>query len=157
MSTRDPVEIQNKYARSMAHSGSFYAAVVWCVIHFICLAATVAVCLHYIYEPNSSYIKNISPLVVILGTITASVVTFIIAFIKRRLARCPLCKGTPLLNTGALPHANAFCIPPLNHGYTAVISVIVSQKFCCMYCGTKFDLLKPSSSRRRASADARER
>jgi hypothetical protein len=75
---------------------------------------------------------------------------WIIAFFKRRAAHCPLCKGTPLLNSGARPHAKARRFYPFNHGMTATLSIIATQRFCCMYCGSDFDLLKTPSHRREA-------
>ena len=66
---------------------------------------------------------------------------------SRRSARCPLCKGTPYLNTGALTHRNATRLFPLNHGTSALLSSLITQRFRCMYCGTRFDLLKRRSSR----------
>lgn len=154
MGTSDPVEVQNKHPRSIAHSGVFYIAIVWFLLHLICLLLTLAIFALYIFEPENSYLKNYRPHVVILSSVATSLITFIIAYIKRRSARCPLCKGTPLVNTWARPHSNAFSIPPLNHGYTAMLSITLTQKFCCMYCGTKFDLLKPTGQKRRRSSTA---
>lgn len=90
------------------------------------------------------FVQEQSPLTVnlIVAGIGLSIITWIIAFFKRRRALCPLCKGTPLINSGARPHAKARRIYPLNHGISATLSIIATQKFCCMYCGSDFDLLK---------------
>lgn len=72
-------------------------------------------------------------------------ISWFFAFFKRRNTHCPLCKGTPLINSGALTHRKAVRWFPLNHGVTAILSIIVSHKFRCMYCGTLFDLLKTPS------------
>ncbi|MGL4400565.1 MAG: hypothetical protein ACRCXD_11900, partial [Luteolibacter sp.] len=90
--------------------------------------------------------------VVLLG-VGVCVFLWIIAFFKRRTALCPLCRGTPLLNSGALPHSKARRLYPLSHGMTATLSIIATQRFCCMYCGSDFDLLKTPSHRRGDEAD----
>ena len=80
---------------------------------------------------------------ILLGGLIFSGFAWLAAFFKRRSTLCPLCKGTPLLNGGALPHVRAWRIWPFNHGTTATLSIIACQKFRCMYCGSDFDLLKP--------------
>jgi hypothetical protein len=102
-------------------------------------------------NPNPMALK------VILSGIGFSIVMWIIAFFKRRDAHCPLCKGTPLINSGALPHSKARRLYPLNHGMSATLSIIATQRFCCMYCGSDFDLLKtPSHLRGAKSGDDNE-
>lgn len=152
MGTSDPVAVQNKHSRSITHSSAFYIAIVWFLFHTLCLVVTLAIFALYIFQPENTYLKSFTPHTVILSSVAVSLLTFIIAYIKRRCARCPLCKGTPLVNTWARPHVNAVCFPPLNHGYTAMLSITFTQKFCCMYCGTRFDLLKPTGQKRRRSS-----
>lgn len=82
---------------------------------------------------------------VFLATLVFTCFTWIIAFFKRRSTHCALCKGTPLIESGALAHQKATRIFPFNYGVSATLSIIATQKFRCMYCGTEFDLLKPSS------------
>ncbi|MBC7980220.1 MAG: hypothetical protein H7Y36_06630 [Armatimonadetes bacterium] len=82
---------------------------------------------------------------VFAASLVCTAVTWLIAFLKRRNTHCPLCKGTPLINSGALTHQKAFRLYPFNHGVTATLSLIASQKFRCMYCGTNFDILKTPS------------
>jgi len=72
----------------------------------------------------------------------------IISYSRRRAARCPLCIGTPLMNTGALTHKRSTKLAPLNEGYTALLSIAFTQKFRCMYCGTRYDLLKSTHKQR---------
>jgi hypothetical protein len=87
----------------------------------------------------------------VVGGILFSALTWLIAFFKRRGAFCPLCKGTPLINSGARAHIQARRIPPFNYGVSAILSIIANQKFSCMYCGSYFDLLKPPTHRRRGT------
>ncbi len=79
----------------------------------------------------------------LVAGIIVSALSWLIAYFKRRGVLCPLCKGTPLVNSGARPHVRARRIGPLNHGMSAVFSIMATQKFRCMYCGSNYDLLKP--------------
>ena len=72
----------------------------------------------------------------------AIAITWVIGYIFRRSARCPLCKGTPLLDTKASKHRKAVRIRPFNFGATALLHLTFSYRFRCMYCGTPFDLLR---------------
>jgi DNA-directed RNA polymerase subunit RPC12/RpoP len=83
----------------------------------------------------------------IVGGIVFSGLLWLTAYFKRRAAKCPLCKGTPLLNSGAVPHPRARRIRPLNQGVSAMLSIMATQRFRCMYCGSDYDLLKPRSRR----------
>ena len=87
----------------------------------------------------------VAPLIV---AIVLCAVTWFVAFLRRRSVRCPLCKGTPLLDSRASRHVKARRLPPFNHGTTAVLGVIFTQRFRCMYCGTPYDMLKPRSPQR---------
>ena len=93
------------------------------------------------------------------GLILAMVFTifmWVLAYFKRREAICPLCKGTPLLDCGAIPHSKSKKIFPFNRGITSTLSVITRQKFCCMYCGSEFDLLKNPKRHRGIKVDIYE-
>lgn len=126
-------------ARSLPSSRPFNVAAFFSALHYLGCITTVTACVLFLLEPSKLATQ------VILGGIAFSVVTWLIAFFKRRSARCPLCKGTPLINSGALPHARATRIPPFNHGVSATLSIIATQTFRCMYCGSDYDLLKTPS------------
>jgi hypothetical protein len=117
-------------------------AVLFTVLHYLCLVATITFTVILAMNPRQ---EAATPVFIGLGV---SMLTWFIAFFRRRSARCPLCKGTPLLNTRASTHVKATRVYPLNHGTTAVLSILFTHRFRCMYCGTPYDLLKvPSSSR----------
>lgn len=115
---------------------------------FCVIGTAAAVAMFLIFHKQTK--TNFFLYAVLIG-VTLSLLTLIISFFKRRAARCPLCRGTPLLNSGALAHKKSFCMPPFNHGYTAVLSIVFTQKMSCMYCGTKYDLLKASSKAKSGS------
>lgn len=132
--------------RSVPYRRAFYAATFWTIMHLFCVFSTLAtIVMFFLYHKSANF--GSFRKVIIAGAIS-SIVTMIIAYAKRRAARCPLCIGTPLLNTGALAHKRSFALKPLNEGYTAVLSIACTQKFRCMYCGTRYDLLKVGRSQR---------
>lgn len=79
----------------------------------------------------------------LIGCVAFYIVSGLASFLKRRKVLCPLCKGTPLLSTRAHTHPKAFRLFPLDHGTTATLALIFTQTFRCMFCGSRFDLLKP--------------
>ena len=125
--------------RSVPSTRPFQVAVFFSALHYLFLiaAATAMVC--FAIEPG------IAPVRIFLAATLASALAWFIAFFKRRSTHCPLCKGTPLINSGARVHARAKRIYPFNHGVSSTLSILTHQKFRCMYCGSDYDLLKPRS------------
>lgn len=126
--------------RSVPYRTAFYQATFWTILHLFCIVATVTTLAIFFINHKTIGIDHYKRMIIFFAG--ASVFTLIISYYKRRNARCPLCLGTPLLNTGALAHKRSFALGPLNHGYTAILSIACTQKFRCMYCGTGYDLLK---------------
>lgn len=123
-------------ARSVPHKRSFKASVWFALLHYLSMVATLAFAyiLFRTREEKTAWW--------LVGSMAAIGITWLMTYIARRSARCPLCKGTPLLDTQAAKHRKAFRIRPLNYGMTAQLQVITTQRFRCMYCGTPFDLLR---------------
>lgn len=130
-------------ARSLHDKRPYKVAIFFTLVHYLCLIAFATCAVIAILHPEPA---SIPPLVV---SLLASLVTWLISFLRRRSTRCPLCKGSPLLDTGASKHPKAYRLPPLNHGTTAVLGILFLNRFRCMYCGTPYDLLKRSSTERR--------
>jgi len=124
-------------ARSLPSSKPFRTAVFFTSIHYLGLVVSVTALACFFLEPSQEATR------ILVGGMAFSAFTWLIAFFKRRSTFCPLCKGTPLLNTGAHTHIRARRFLPLNHGTTAIFSIMSTQKFRCMYCGSDYDLLKP--------------
>ena len=137
-----PARARFLHARSLPSKRSFNIAVFFSALHFLGLIMTITALALFVHEPGL-LARNL-----ILGGIGFSVVTWFIALFKRRAAHCPLCKGTPLINSGARPHSRAKRISPFSHGVSAIISIIATQRFRCMYCGSDFDMLKKPSYQR---------
>ena len=138
-------------ARSLPSSRPFSVAAFFSALHYFGLITTATAFVLFLSEPSQLASK------VIVGGLAFSGVTWMIAFFKRRCAYCPLCKGTPMINSGALAHSRASRIYPFNHGVSATLSIIATQTFRCMYCGSDFDLLKkPSYQRSKQSGNCTE-
>ncbi len=134
-------------ARSLPFKGPFVLAGFLSAIHYLSIIAWLTCLVMFAFQQNGTASK------MVILTLCLVICTWLLAFIKRRSARCPLCKGTPLLNSGALPHGKAFRIPPLNHGTTATLSLICTQEYRCMYCGNLYDLLKPVPPEKRVGGN----
>ncbi len=138
-------------ARSLPSSHPFNVATFFSAMHYLGLVTVITAFVLFFIEPSQLATK------VIAGGVVYSGVTWLIAFFKRRSAHCPLCKGTPLINSGALAHSRATRLYPLNHGVSATLSILTTQTFRCMYCGSDFDLLKtPSYQRGRQDDESAE-
>lgn len=127
---------KSRRTRSLHKTRPFNVAVFFCIIHYFGLITTTTALVLLILNPTQL------GLAIVLGGLFFSVFTWVVAYFRRKSAFCPLCKGTPLFNSGAHPHESARRIYPLNHGVSAVLSIIVTQKFRCMDCGSDFDMLK---------------
>lgn len=134
-------ERKSHHARSLPSKTPYETAVFFSVIHYLGVVATATAFVIFFAEPSELAVYYI------LGGLSFSAVTWLVAHLKRRSALCPLCKGTPLASSGARPHKRAVRVLPCNHGTTAVLSILATRKFCCMYCGSDFDLLKTPSRR----------
>jgi hypothetical protein len=128
-------------ARSLPYGKPFWLAVFFFVLFLLCLSATVAAIAITLIDTDP-----LAPSIMIVGLALCGL-TWIIAYVKRRSAHCPLCKGTPLINSGALPHVRAWRMALFNHGVSAILSILATQRFRCMYCGSDFDLLKTKSKK----------
>lgn len=128
--------------RSLPYKASFYWAVIWTLMYWCCTAVTITLVVMFIvyYEQGNGILYK-RPIMLAFG---ATIFTMVVSYYQRRTARCPLCIGTPLINTGALTHKRSTKFGPISEGYTSVLSIALTQKFRCMYCGTRYDLLKMS-------------
>ncbi|MEP4076622.1 hypothetical protein [Haloferula sp.] len=132
--------------RSLPHKRPFIAAALLALVHYLSLIA--AITLGYILTRVEKPDVKIG-FIVAIGIFALS---WLIGYFRRASAKCPLCKGTPLLDSAASKHKKAYRLRPLNYGTTAQISLLMGHRFRCMYCGTGFDLLRKSSNVREQSS-----
>jgi hypothetical protein len=126
--------------RSMPHGRSFRVAIFFWCLEWLSLVA--------LFTALTALLRESSPTAsrAVIVSLVLAVLFWLLAFFKRRGARCPLCRGTPLINTGAATHVRARRWFPLNHGQTAMLNIVACQQFRCMFCGSDFDLLKRPST-----------
>jgi DNA-directed RNA polymerase subunit RPC12/RpoP len=104
------------------------------------MTATLTLVIFFLYHHHAGKgAKYKRPIIIAAG---GTILTLIVSHYKRRVVRCPLCIGTPLINTGALTHKRSRKFGPLSEGQCSILSIAMTQKFRCMYCGTRYDLLK---------------
>ena len=125
--------------RSLPSTRPFTSAAIFSAFFYVSVITTATALALFLTDPNHLAMQ------VLLGSLALSVVMGLVSFFKRRGAHCPLCKGTPLVSSGALAHSRAVRLFPFNHGTTATLSIIATHTFRCMYCGSDFDLLKKPS------------
>ncbi len=126
-------------ARSLPLRKPFYIAALLSALHYMSLIVTIFSLIRCFTQPSDLTSS------LFVGSLIFSILTWLVAFFKRRATVCPLCKGTPLFDTGALPNVRAIRFRPFNYGVSATLSIIAFQRFRCMYCAADFDLLKQSS------------
>lgn len=115
------------------------AALGWSSLFFLSLTA--------LFTSFLAYFITTSP-VAVTFLIAFPILTIVIwsaAYLSRRKAYCPLCKGTPLLDSRASMHSRATRIFPLNYGTTNLLRMLLTRRFRCQFCGSPFDLLKVQS------------
>lgn len=87
---------------------------------------------------------------ILVACLASYAVTSLVSFLGRRKVLCPLCKGTPLVQSKARIHDKASRIFPFDHGTSTLFRLIFTQTFQCMYCACRFDLLKPLPAPRKS-------
>lgn len=128
-----------KRARSLPFQKYFLRSIYWSAAVFILSTSAVTMAYCFFVSPESG------GFVPIIAVFLLAIVSWLFGFYSRKRASCPLCKGTPLLDTGASPHQKAVRFFPLNYGTTNLIRSFFTQRFRCQFCGTPFDYLKPFS------------
>lgn len=123
-------------ARSLPFKRPFLRAILFTILHYLSLMAALTLGFILVREKDQSVTI---PFVIAMISVA---ITWIWGFVIRRSAKCPLCKGTPLLDSQASKHQLAVKFGPFSYGTTAILSLIFTHRFRCMFCGTLFDLLK---------------
>lgn len=123
--------------RSVPYRRPYVWAQIFALINYCGAVALLTAITMFFLFPNPMSVR------VVVFSVVFFVVSSIVSFFRRRHVICPLCKGAPLLNSRAHVHHRATRIFPLDYGTSAMLLLIFTQTFRCMYCGAKFDLLKP--------------
>jgi hypothetical protein len=89
------------------------------------------------------FIKADRPLGIFsLGALAVFVITRALAFFWSRQLTCPLCHGTILAERRCRKHEAARKLPLLSYRAAAVLGILFTLGFRCMYCGTAYRLWK---------------
>ena len=75
-----------------------------------------------------------------LGSLIALVLSLIIGTVLSAMTKCALCHGSPLLGKNCRKHTLANKIPFLTYRASALLHVLFTGKFRCMFCSTPFRL-----------------
>ena len=124
-------------ARSVPYRRTYVISVLLCALFYLSVVGALSTLVVTIRDRSLPMAGLLAFLVILSG------IFWFLSFLKRRTATCPLCKGTPLLDTRALKHEKAVRFFPLNYGTTNVLRIMARLQFRCHFCGTPFDLLKP--------------
>ena len=134
---------RSRHDYSVPHKGPFLVCVAFALLHFLSLVSVATFGYILLRTHDLSIARWLALSVVAVG------ITWLMSFAARRVTRCPLCKGTPLLDTPATKHHKAVRLKPFNYGTTAQLHLIFTHRFRCMDCGTPFDLLRKRGQRHR--------
>jgi hypothetical protein len=124
-------------ARAVPGKRPFILAVLASACFYLALVGTTAALFALMVNPG----RNSAAL--LIGFAGFSALLWMISFLMRRRCPCPLCLGTPFVDSSSVRHRKAVRIFPLTYGTSNVIRALVRQHFRCQCCGTPFDLLKP--------------
>lgn len=136
--TRQKLSLEQR-SRSIPYKRPFVVAVLATLIYYLSLIAFITSAVTFFVAPVELKRGAAYTLVALLPLCAFF---WVVAYFKRRKANCPLCKCTPFLDNLAHKHQKSFRVKPFNYGTTAILNVVVSQRWRCMYCGTPFDILK---------------
>ena len=141
MPESDSPSLFSSSARSLPHRRPYLRAVFFTLLHYVTFFGALALA-WLLYRERDHTI-----LVPFVAGGCAVPVTWTLSHLARRYARCPLCQGTPLLDSSAAKHRKALRLGPLNYGTSAVLHLALTRRFRCMYCGTPYNLRKKSRLR----------
>ena len=123
--------------RSVPFKRPIVGAVFFSALFYLSLAATLATLF------ACFALRRDDTVVILLFCIGINTILGGLSYLRRRVPRCPLCNGTPLVDSSARKHRDAKRFFPLSYGSSNVVRCIFRQRYICPYCGTPFDLLKP--------------
>lgn len=87
-----------------------------------------------------------------IGALSALLISLILGTILSAMTKCALCHGTPLLGKKCRKHLLANKLPGLTYRASAILHLVFTGRFRCMYCSTPFRLGRKSQSPGSASS-----
>jgi hypothetical protein len=101
---------------------------------YVALPATLYGTVRLVLEPEGGWEK------VALGSLIALVGSLVLGTVLSAVTKCGLCHGTPMLGKNCRKHVLANKLPCLTYRASAILHLIFTGKFRCMYCSTPFRL-----------------
>ena len=126
----------NQRARSLPHKHHYRISLWWAALFYTLVLCIVAAGIGFALEDNQDNAF------LLIGLVFAAIIIWPLGYLSRKKATCPLCKGTPLLDSRASKHEKAVRFFPFNYGTTNILKAIIARRLRCHFCGTPFDLLK---------------
>ena len=103
-------------ARSVPYKKKFVVAVFFTLLFYLGIVALITSVVAFFYVAPEFKKRSAELIVASLGFCMLS---WLIAYMKRRGTLCPLCKSTPFLDNLARKHDKAYRVKPFNYGTTA--------------------------------------
>ena len=123
-------------ARTLPHKYHYQISLYWAVLFYTLILCIIAAGIGFALDTNQNNAF------LLIGLVFAGIVVWPLGYLARRKATCPLCKGTPLLDSQASKHVKAVRILPFNYGTTNILKAIFARRIRCHFCGTPYDMLK---------------
>ena len=101
---------------------------------YVALPATIYFTIRLIQEPQGGW----STLTII--SLVALVVSLVIGTLVSAITKCGLCHGSPLMGKSCRKHVLANKLPLCTYRASAILHLIFTGKFRCMFCSTPFRL-----------------
>lgn len=101
---------------------------------YLTLPATIYFTVRLIAEPRGGWQAAA------VGSLIAFVASLILGLVLSAITKCGLCHGSPLLGKRCRKHVLANKLPFLTYRASAMLHLIFTGKFRCMFCSTPFRL-----------------
>lgn len=101
---------------------------------YLALPATLYFTIRLLLEPQGDWQKPA------LGSLIALAVSLILGTLLSAITKCGLCHGAPLMGKNCRKHVLANKLPCLTYRASAILHLIFTGKFRCMFCSTPYRL-----------------
>ena len=101
---------------------------------YVALPATIYFTIRLLHDPQGAWQI---PAALSLVVFAAS---FIVGLLLSAITKCSLCHGSPLLGKRCRKHVLANKLPLLTHRASAILHLVFTGRFRCMFCSTPYRL-----------------
>ncbi|MBK1790664.1 hypothetical protein [Persicirhabdus sediminis] len=133
-----PVVSQN---RSVHRPKPFIKTARLCVTQYLFATAAITLLVYTLAFPSPA------TAIIALVCMVLFFAFWLLSNISSRSATCPLCRGKCLASSKASKHKKAYRLKPLSYAQTTALSIVFTNKWRCMHCGSVYDLKKKPGQR----------